>query len=276
MTSQNKEFKGRAQLALGLAIGPRSWTTEMCGRNPSPSQRTLHWLFKHNAHRDLDPAWEAAQDDAIRGRVANFPGRRMSDDEMIVYTSTPHAQARANELHNECLNAALPYSALLEDEGVRSLSLSLGGLRSAVAIGDLQRGTNFHCAALRRTISLKHELTDAMRAESIRLIYALVTADIDLQLSMRRTWCALLSKRARRVVAHQVLSVRPFKRGAPRGLLLRRRLAVVRARERREPHDVPHLAKGFGHVGRVERRALRLGVALHPSVDEAQSALEAA
>jgi len=55
MTSQNKEFKGRAQLALGLAIGPRSWTTEMCGRNPSPSQRTLHWLFKHNAHRDLDP-----------------------------------------------------------------------------------------------------------------------------------------------------------------------------------------------------------------------------
>jgi hypothetical protein len=122
----------------------------------------------------------------------------MSDDEMIVYTSTPHAQARANELHNECLNAALPYSALLEDEGVRSLSLSLGGLRSAVAIGDLQRGTNFHCAALRRTISLKHELTDAMRAESIRLIYALVTADIDLQLSMRRTWCGLLCKLLRR------------------------------------------------------------------------------
>jgi len=57
MTSQNKEFKGRAQLALGLAIGPRSWTTEMCGRNPSPSQRTLHWLFKHDAHRDLDPTW---------------------------------------------------------------------------------------------------------------------------------------------------------------------------------------------------------------------------
>jgi hypothetical protein len=59
MTSQNKEFKGRAQLAeaIGIAIG--NWAevveTGMCGRNPSPSQRTLHWLLKHNAHRDLDP-----------------------------------------------------------------------------------------------------------------------------------------------------------------------------------------------------------------------------
>ena len=127
-----------------------------------------------------------------------MPHEHDDDVLMIEYTSTPHAQARAHELHNECLNAALPYSALLEDEGVRTLTLSLGGLRSAVAIGDLQRGTNFHCAALRRTISLKHELTDVMRAESIRLIYALVTADIDLQLSMRRRWCGLLCKLLRR------------------------------------------------------------------------------
>ena len=63
MTSQNKRIHKRAepnwprQLRIGIAIG--NWAevveTGMCGRNPSPSQRTLHWLFKHNAHRDLDP-----------------------------------------------------------------------------------------------------------------------------------------------------------------------------------------------------------------------------
>ena len=38
MTSQNKEFKGRAQLALGLAIGPRSWKLECAvGILPHPS-----------------------------------------------------------------------------------------------------------------------------------------------------------------------------------------------------------------------------------------------
>ena len=122
----------------------------------------------------------------------------VQDTLMIEYTTTPHAQARANELHDECLNSALPYSAQLEDEGIRSLTLSLDGLRSAIVMGDLQRGANFHCAALRRAVSLKHELSDGKRAESIRLIYVLVTADIDLQLSMRRRWCALLCKLLRR------------------------------------------------------------------------------
>ena len=44
-----------------------------------------------------------------------------------------------------------------------------------MALGDLQRGANFHCAALRRVVSLKHELSDAERARAVRLLYALVT-----------------------------------------------------------------------------------------------------
>lgn len=56
MTSQNKE-EGPSPIGRGNCELAEVVETGMCGRNPSPSQRTLHWLFKHNAHRDLDPTW---------------------------------------------------------------------------------------------------------------------------------------------------------------------------------------------------------------------------
>ena len=48
-----------------------------------------------------------------------------------------------------------------------------------ISAGDLQRGANFHVSALRRFVTLKHELSDDARALSIQLVYQLVTADID-------------------------------------------------------------------------------------------------
>ena len=107
---------------------------------------------------------------------------------------------RAAELHSDVLNPTLPpsYAPLIEDEAAQHLSLSLEGLRTSVAIGDLQRGANFHCAALRRFIGLKHTLPDEVRADAIHLLYTLVTADVDIMFSMRRRWCGLLCKLLRR------------------------------------------------------------------------------
>ena len=110
------------------------------------------------------------------------------------------AAARRAEVHSESLNAILPpsYSSLVDSEAATQLHLALDGLRAAATAGDLQRGANFHVSALRRFVTLKHELSDDARALSIQLVYRLVTADIDLSFAMRRRWCGLLCKLLRR------------------------------------------------------------------------------
>ena len=85
-------------------------------------------------------------------------------------------EARARECRSSELNALLPtrYLDALEQESAEGLQLALGGLRAAVAQGDLSRGATFHCGALRRYLTLKHQLPDEARVEAIELLYRLV------------------------------------------------------------------------------------------------------
>ena len=82
LSTQNKEVPRRE--SRGTSTRVSSWNWDVL--NPSPSHRTLHWLFKHNAHRDLDPTVpglaaipRCAQDDA------HGLGR---DEEMSALTSS--------------------------------------------------------------------------------------------------------------------------------------------------------------------------------------------
>ena len=114
--------------------------------------------------------------------------------------STPFAQNRCAELHSDILNCQLPstYAPQLEGEADQWLTMALDGLRTAVAIGDLQRGANFHISALNQFVRLKYPLSDALRSEIIVLLYHLVTADVDVQFGSRQRWCGLLCKLLRR------------------------------------------------------------------------------
>ena len=112
----------------------------------------------------------------------------------------PIDAARTNELHSDCLNVCLPsaYKTELDEESKEGLELALGGLRAAAAAGDLSRGANFHCSALRRHLALKHALSDAARVEVIEILYRLVTADVPVAHGVRRRWAVALCKLLRR------------------------------------------------------------------------------
>jgi hypothetical protein len=90
------------------------------------------------------------------------------------------------------LNDQLPYASLLPAEGAHARSLLITGLRESLKSGDLQRGARFHCAALKRLVSLKLPLPDEERTELIHLLYELITADVPLPLPLRSRWCSNL------------------------------------------------------------------------------------
>ena len=102
--------------------------------------------------------------------------------------------------HTSVLNTWLPssYNQGLDEEGQEALALSMNGLKQAAALGDLQRGAAFYTAAVRRFLSLKHELCDADRVELIQLLYRLITANLPVPFTSRRRWCSLLTKLLRK------------------------------------------------------------------------------
>lgn len=106
------------------------------------------------------------------------------------------------------LNALLPpnYSGNLVDEGVSMLQAALRGLKNSFVVGDLQRGCRFHTAALKRCLGYKHELSDADRAECIYILYDLVTADVEIELTLRVRWASTLTFLLRRA-KHLTLSL---------------------------------------------------------------------
>ena len=114
----------------------------------------------------------------------------------------PHAidAARAQQLHSDVLSTLLPsaYSDRVTQESGESLTLCLDGLREAAANGDLARGTSFHTSALRRSLSLKHALTDEQRVSAIATLYQLVTSDVAVAYGVRKRWAGALVKLLRR------------------------------------------------------------------------------
>jgi hypothetical protein len=98
------------------------------------------------------------------------------------------------------LNELLPpsYASKLEAESESMLRRTLDGLRDAVAVGDLHRGARYHTAALKRYMGYKYELGDAERAECIHILYDLVTAEVEVELTLRVRWCSVLAFLLRR------------------------------------------------------------------------------
>ena len=112
----------------------------------------------------------------------------------------PVDAAKAATPHTSVLNPWLPasYRDGLDEEGREALQHSLDGLKEAAALGDLQRSAAFYTAAVRRFLSLKHELCDEDKAELIQLLYRLITAELPVAFSSRRRWCSLLTKLLRK------------------------------------------------------------------------------
>lgn len=98
------------------------------------------------------------------------------------------------------LNGLLPsaYAQSLDEESSAGLKLALDGMRSSASEGDLSRGATFHCAALRRHMSLKHGMTDEARVQAIEVLYQLIVADVPVALTVRRRWSSAFCKLMRK------------------------------------------------------------------------------
>ena len=106
-----------------------------------------------------------------------------------------HRASRHSE--EAALNRALPYAASLPAEAAASLDAAASGLRTALAIGDFQRGAPHALRQLALHLQRKHDLADQERRALILDAHAAV-CHADLPASTRAEACVVLSGLLRR------------------------------------------------------------------------------